>query len=1029
MERIFVPWAIIIYAIIRLTKKISRTLLLLFVLQIIFFSGIMENLNPSYGQSYQAEKIFPVVNQQWFFGNPSSVAVDNNENFYVLNQSSNSVYKYTSEGQFIKGWGKEGSGEGEFLRPTSIAVSPDGYVCVSDTFNNRIQVFSTDGDFIYSLGEEGPEQGNFYNPCQIAFDGDGNLFVADKGNNRVQKFSSKLTFLQSFGTRGENPDQFYWPHGIAIDSSNQVYVYAYVSNLRSTMIQVFTNDGTLINSWNVAGYYSSQDIYESSHFTGICIDENDDLYIPDTYWNRILKYSKNGNFITQWGEFGNEDGRFSFVIPSTDAAGNYYGAVTSDNKGYIIVSDTYNNRIQAFTQQGDFLMSWNSGGTDDDQFHYPFGLTLDKDNNIYIVDSGNDRVQKYSSDGVFLLSFGSTASHNVQNGEFSAPHGIAIDSSGYIYVADTYNHRIQVFSSQGSFIRTFGLRGSNNGQLDTPFGIAINSKDEVLVADSGNNRIQKFSNTGRFISIFGDSESLGLDDSLTYPIDLTIDSDDDVYVLDTYKNRVVKFSSEGNYLFSFGGSGDEPGQFNTPQGIAIDSKGNVAVSDTWNNRIQIFTSDGVFIESFGELGYNAGQLSNPDNLEFDSNDKLYVAENLNNRVQVFSKPESDSEAIIKKAILVAGGGGYDGNILWEATQMCTNYAYRVLTFQGYTKDMIHYLSSDTGLDLDGNGLYDDVDNDATQENLYQAITDWASDADDLLVYITDHGGDSVFRMNQAELLNAEDIDLWLDSIQEQNTEQVSFIYDACQSGSFLEKMKPPQGKERVVIASASKGEQAYFTSQGSLSFSYLFWGFVMNGMNLFDAFIFAKNSIEYTYQSQTPIFDDNGNGIGNENMEGELAKEITLGMGLISAGDIPDIGSVSSRQILYGESNAQLFAENIIDTDGIGKVWAVITPPDFSNNNPDEPVLSLPSIELIKDQDNSDKYQGTYSDFDGIGTYNIAVFAMDTCGGVSLPKNTSVIQMGDGNIDAPPQTPGSFNKYGQYQCNNFMECFRYCYRI
>ena len=52
---------------------------------------------------------------------------------------------------------------------------------------------------------------------------------------------------------------------------------------------------------------------------------------------------------------------------------------------------------------------------------------------------------------------------------------------------------------------------------------------------------------------------------------------------------------------------------------------------------------------------------------------------------------------------------------------------------------IVYLSADTDLDLDGNGLSDDVDADATIGNLQKAVT-WASDADDVVLYLVDHGG-------------------------------------------------------------------------------------------------------------------------------------------------------------------------------------------------------------------------------------------------------------------------------------------------
>ena len=84
--------------------------------------------------------------------------------------------------------------------------------------------------------------------------------------------------------------------------------------------------------------------------------------------------------------------------------------------------------------------------------------------------------------------------------------------------------------------------------------------------------------------------------------------------------------------------------------------------------------------------------------------------------------------------MVAGSGPYEGNNLWDATEMNANFAYRALTYQGYTNDTIYYLSSDRNLDLNGDGI-PDVDGDATNSNLQNAITQWAKDGESLVLYL------------------------------------------------------------------------------------------------------------------------------------------------------------------------------------------------------------------------------------------------------------------------------------------------------
>ncbi len=324
--------------------------------------------------------------------------------------------------------------------------------------------------------------------------------------------------------------------------------------------------------------------------------------------------------------------------------------------------------------------------------------------------------------------------------------------------------------------------------------------------------------------------------------------------------------------------------------------------------------------------------------------------------------------------------------------MCANFAYRALLHQGYSKDRILYLSWDADLDLDGNALLDDVDGVPTGQALQTALTSWAAGSENLLVYITDHGGREQFRMSEFELLSATDFNTWFTEAHGQTPGDTVLVYDACRAASFLPVLSSSTENPPILVTSASGDENAYFTANGALSFSFLFWGNILNGMNLMDAFITTKNAIEYTYTNQTPMLDDNGNGIGNEAGDGIAAADVIIGNGIVSAGDIPAIReiSISPDRTLTGASSAAIHAVNVTDADGIARVRAVITPPDFLAGGPESPVLSLPSIDLALTGTNN--YEATYDGFTANGTYRIAVYAEDRLGSISLPYHTSVIR-------------------------------------
>ena len=317
--------------------------------------------------------------------------------------------------------------------------------------------------------------------------------------------------------------------------------------------------------------------------------------------------------------------------------------------------------------------------------------------------------------------------------------------------------------------------------------------------------------------------------------------------------------------------------------------------------------------------------------------------------------------------------------------MIAAYAFKALVYQGYTKDSIYYLSPNTSHDVDGGGS--DVDAAATLSNLENAIKVWAKDASDLFLYMIDHGGVGNFRLSPTEMLSASDLDLWLDNVQSSGVGKVVVMYDACHSGSFLPLLGPPAGKIRILATSAASGQNSLFSARGTLSFSYLFWASMFNGDSFYNAFVNAKNSVGLAYPNRMePQIEGNWNGMGNEKDDKTLADQVQVGSGILSASGLPTIESISPLQTIVVGNSAQIYAKNVVAIAGVKRVWAVITPPNFSSSS-DDPVTDLPVCEM---SGGSGQYQGTYSDFNAEGTYNIAVFVEDDDGFLSVPLTTTV---------------------------------------
>jgi DNA-binding beta-propeller fold protein YncE len=262
--------------------------------------------------------------------------------------------------------------------------------------------------------------------------------------------------------------------------------------------------------------------------------------------------------------------------------------VALDSSNNVYVANEYNDRVEKFDRGGNYLTQWGSPGSGNGQFVYPEGVAVDSSNNVYVADDNNSRVVKFDSNGNYLTQWGSFGSGN---GQFHSPYGVAVDSSNNVYVADVNNFRIEKFDSNGNYLTQWGSYGSGNGQFKSPLGIAVDSSNDVYVADDFYNyRVEKFDGNGNYLTQWG---SLGTNNGqFENPNGIAVDSSNNVYVADESNERVEKFDGNGNYLTQWGSLGTNNGQFQNPLGIAVDSSGNfIYVADYNNSRIQVFVNN------------------------------------------------------------------------------------------------------------------------------------------------------------------------------------------------------------------------------------------------------------------------------------------------------------------------------------------------------------------------------------------------------------------------------------------------------
>jgi YD repeat-containing protein len=508
-------------------------------------------------------------------------------------------------------------------QPTLVTSKSEGHVITSpityEEETGEVRETSTSVTlgapaFMSQLSGEGKES-----PLGEAVDSSGDLWVADAHNDKIDEYSPQGIALTGFGSAGTEAGKFQTPWGVAINKA-----------------------------------------------TG-------NIYVSDVQNNRVQEFSSTGAFIRTFGfAVGKENGGFEICTAGCrkGSAGSGSGefrepaGMAIDPAGHVWVSDAGNNRVEEFSEKGEYLSQFGSPTYGDEQLKDPTGIAI-SDGALYVADTGYDRVEEFSTAGTYLAEFGS---EGFSSGEFKSPEAIATDPiSGDLYVADTGNARVQQFTANGIFLTAFGSSGKGSEQFSDPTGVAVNAAGAVYVSDTGNERVTEWEprpQTPAYTSAFG-AKGSGAGQLETPSYD-AIDAHGDVWVPEYGSNRISEFSASGVFIKAVGwdvnnkepkeelqvcttsckagSSGTGNGEFSDPTGIAIGG-GDLYVVDSGNNRVEVLNEEGKYVTKWGATGTEGKEFKTPLAVAVGPNGNVWVGDSLNRRVQEFSATGAFIEAL------------------------------------------------------------------------------------------------------------------------------------------------------------------------------------------------------------------------------------------------------------------------------------------------------------------------------------------------------------------------------------------------
>ena len=267
--------------------------------------------------------------------------------------------------------------------------SQDRVYCFNRDADHPIVIFDREGNYLSSWGAGVIEFAH-----SILLDKDDNVWLVDRDRGQVMKFTSDGKELLTIGTKGYRSDT--------------------------------GADNTVFGSDGYKDVVRGGDPFNLP--AGIALNDAGEVFIADGYANaRVHKFSPDGKHLLSWGEPGTGPGQF-----------NLPHGVWIDRRGRVLVADRENDRVQVFTQDGEYISTWPS------KLIGPALLFVDDEDSVYIPEHNGGLFSILNLDGERLAQWGSEIHRSC--------HGVWADSHKDLYFVmpgEWRPRRVVKFTRQG----------------------------------------------------------------------------------------------------------------------------------------------------------------------------------------------------------------------------------------------------------------------------------------------------------------------------------------------------------------------------------------------------------------------------------------------------------------------------------------------------------------------------------------------------------------------------------------------------
>ncbi len=289
-----------------------------------------------------------------------------------------------------------------------------------------------------------------------------------------------LRWLVGLVGHGEEPVILQRPQAVISDGQGRVFV----SDVSRQAVYLFDTGRAELNVWQ----YAAKDIRFELPI-GMALAEDGGVLVADASLRLIAHLASNGEPLAQIG-FGDLE--------------HPTGLARDPVSGWIYVADRGSNSIKVFSAAGELLSEFSDFGEEEGQLNGPTYLFW-QDEKLYVTDTLNSRIQIFSAQGDYLSGFGK---RGLYLGDLPRPKGVAVDKAGNVYVVESFYDYLLIFNQDGELLLPIGGSGNEIGQFYLPAGVWVDD-DYVYVADTFNGRVIIFEylGDGNASDVAGDGSS------------------------------------------------------------------------------------------------------------------------------------------------------------------------------------------------------------------------------------------------------------------------------------------------------------------------------------------------------------------------------------------------------------------------------------------------------------------------------------------------------------------------------------------